>query len=74
VNFKNNSNIFKIKLASVAKAIYLRIMEKEKTGTIRVSEKLIRDLKEYLAPVGGKIRYFVENAVKDSMRSTKKKK
>jgi len=41
---------------------------KEKTGTIRISQQLIRDLKKYLAPVDGKIKAFVEAAIKDAMR------
>ena len=43
------------------KAIYLSFMND--TATIRISKKVLRDLKAYLAPMDGKINKFVEAAI-----------
>lgn len=65
----------KNKFAKVALSLYLRFMKKGKasdTGTLRVNKELIRRLKAYLAPVGGKMNVFVENVLEEAMRKNRR--
>lgn len=44
---------------------------KQETATIRISKKVLRDLKTFLAPVDGKIKEFVEGAINAQIEANK---